>query len=464
MCGIFGIYNNNDSSEIINYVISNLSILQDRGKDGCGIGYNTICINDKNNKNIKIIKNNGLVKDCFQDFIEKNDRTHSCIGHVRYSTSGKSSKDKKIDFTKTTELQPLSGKNKQGDSIIIVHNGNIPIIKGDYDTEVLLQLILNSEENIETRLIWIMNNIPAAYCLLIIVNDVLYVMRDRYGIRPLSYGECNDCSGFCVSSESIALENCKNIKDVEPGTILRIDGSECSVLYKHHNAVNGLCAFEILYFMNPKSYININNNNIKIESIRQTLGETLAKKELLLNTNENLNDYIVVGVPNSGITYAKAYAKYLNIEYMQVVKMIDNCINGEDITFILINNEHRQEACKKKFKYDSENIKNKKLIIIDDTIVRGTVITNIIDSCKKCGAAEIHIRIPAPPIIEKCHLGIAIHSKEELIMNKRNVNKIKTKLGINSLMYLSIYDLEMFPKDSYMEYFGCGIAREIVSG
>ena len=456
MCGILGIYSKQKSSNNAKIIIRKLSLLQHRGKDGFGIGYNIT----ENNRHTKIVKHHGLVN--LNNEYNINNLTHSCIGHVRYSTSGKSKINNKLDYTKTNELQPLNGVNKQNELIIMVHNGNIPIIQGRFDSQVILNLILNSEENLETTLIWIMDNIPAAYCLLIIVNDILYVMRDRYGIRPLSYGESNET--ICVSSETCAIKDYKNIKDVEPGVILRIDETGCNILYKHSKPVNGLCAFELLYFMNPNSYININNNNIKIELIRQTLGETLAKKELLFNANENtdMNDYIVVGIPNSGLIYAKAYAQYVGIEYIQVIEKVDNCVNGEDRTFILINNEERQKACRKKFKYNVDGIKNKKLIIIDDTIVRGNVISNIIESCKNCGASEIHIRIPSPPILDKCQLGIAIHSKEELIMNNITVNEVKTKLGVNSLMYLSIDDLTMFPKDSYMEVFGCGIAPEIL--
>ena len=134
MCGIFGVYSNNANINNLNILINCLKLLQHRGKDGFGIGYTT-----HPNKYPKIIKNHGLVN----ELILNDDSTNTCIGHVRYSTSGKSSKDQKLDLTKTTELQPLSGKNKHDDSIIIVHNANIPIIKGHYDTQIILQLILN---------------------------------------------------------------------------------------------------------------------------------------------------------------------------------------------------------------------------------------------------------------------------------------------------------------------------------
>jgi len=444
MCGIFGIYSKDLSHQIIHDLINNLHLLQHRGKDGAGIGYN---VTRYRNKYMKMIKKYGLVKENLVINDINCDLTHACIGHVKYSTSGKSKKNNKLNSTEINELQPLIGENKNYDKIMIVHNGNIPNIEG-FDTQVLLDLILDSKENIETTLINIMNTIPVAYCLLIIVNDILYVMRDRFGIRPLSIGEYNGC--FYVSSETRALENCENIRDVDPGTVMRIDENGCKTIYEHPESVNGICALELLYFMNPRSIIT----GITIESIRINLGQTLAKKEQLIN-NKNSQEYIVVGIPNSGLIYAKAYAEYLLCSYAQLIEKNDSCSNGEDRTFILINDEERQNACRKKFKYDTANIKDKKLILVDDTIVRGNVIKTIVESCKKCGAAEIHIRIPAPPVIDRCQLGIAIHNKEELIMNNRTIDDVRDLLGINSLSYLSISDLTMFPKDSYMEFFGC---------
>lgn len=442
MCGIFAIYSNNSSYKIINNVIQQLSLLQHRGNDGYGIGYINL------NNNPTLIKNYGLVNNN-----DNNETTNCCIGHIKYSTSGHSIQTSTLDKNILDELQPLSKKNINGDTIIIVHNGNIPSIK-KFDTQFLLDMIINSKLNIEDTLINIMNKIPAAYCLLIIINGTLYVMRDRYGIRPLSIGEYED--SIHISSETIALNNCKNIKEIESGTIMRIDKTGTKIIYKHPDSMVGICAFELIYFMNPNSYIN----NISIESIRSELGITLAKKEQIIKSH---SDYIVIGIPNSGLISAKAYANYLALEYNQSIKKVNRCNNGEDRTFTLINNIEREKACKKKFMYNIDNINGKKIIIIDDTIVRGNIIKTIIDNCKSCGAEEIHIRIPAPPIIDKCQLGIAIHNKSELIMNNKSIDEVKNILDVNSLSYLSVDDLTMIPKDSYKEFFGCGIPAEITN-
>lgn len=443
MCGIFGLYSKNCSSANISAVIKGLELLQHRGKDGCGISY------IKENNQHQLFKTLGNVKEAFKNYKNK-DKTKICIGHCKYSTSGKSMSKNIKNADKINELQPLvSNKNKP---ISIVHNGNIPNIK-QHDTKFLLNILLRENQDFEQNLIYMMNNIPAAFCLLIITSNNLYVVRDRYGIRPLCVAEKNDC--FFISSETCALD-CENIREVLPGEILRINNNGLKTIYKYPKSINALCAFELFYFMNPKS--KIKNNSIG--NIRKNLGKKLANNEKLIKKE---SDYIVVGVPRSGIISAKAFAEHLSLQYIQLIQKVNDCTNGEDRTFILINNEARIKACKKKFKYSNKNIIGKKLIIIDDTIVRGNVIKTIIDSLKKCGATEIHLRIPSPPVIDICQLGIAIQNKEELIMYNRTINKVKNILKVDSLNYLSLKDLEMFPKYSYKQCFGGGIPKEIIS-
>ena len=446
MCGIFGIYSKTPNNDTILNVIECLKLLQHRGKDGCGIAYLT------SDLQLKLFKFLGKVKEGFKNY-NNEEAVYSCIGHVRYSTSGKAISNKILsDIEKKNELQPLIGKTKNNSKISIVHNGNIPNIK-QHDTQIILDMILENNTNIEKTLINIMNNIPAAYCLLIIVDTKLYVLRDRYGIRPLSLGYKDN--NIFISSETRALENCTKIREIKSGEILRIDENGVQTIYNHPNSVNGLCAFELIYFMNPKSYYN----GISVRSIRKILGETLAKKEKYIQKN---SEYIVIGIPSSGLIAAEAYANYLSLSYQQLIKKMENCNNGEDRTFILINNLERKKACKKKFKFEAEKIKNKKIILVDDTIVRGNVIQTVIESIKKCGALEIHIRIPAPPVVDRCQLGIAIQSKKELIINNRTVDQVGNVLGVNSIAYLNIDDLTMFPKNSYKECFGGGIPSEIV--
>ena len=446
MCGIFGIFSYIPNSGNINAVINGLKLLQHRGKDGSGIAYLTTDLK------LKLLKILGKVREGFMDYKNLED-TFICIGHVRYSTSGKTVNNSfSTDAEKKNELQPFIGKNKHNNLISIVHNGNIPNIK-QHDTQFILDIILNSNLSVEETLIGIMNTIPAAYSLLIVVDKTLYVMRDRYGIRPLCIGYKD--GKVYVSSETRPLDDCTDIREIQSGEILRINENGVKTIYIHPCSVNSLCAFELIYFMNPKSHIN----GQSVNSIRQRLGQALAKKEKIIPKN---SDYIVVGVPSSGLIAARAYADALNLQYQQLVKKVVNCVNGEDRTFILINNAERKKACRKKFKFDSEKIKDKKIILVDDTIVRGNVIQTVIESLEICGVKEVHIRIPAPPVVDRCQLGIAIQTKEELIMNNRTIGKVRDILGVLSLDYLTLDELTMFPKNAYKECFGGGIADEIV--
>lgn len=435
MCGIFGIYSSNSRLDIINNTVEGLKKLQHRGKDGSGICF------VKPDNNFKIYKDIGLVENVFKTF-NTQINTHLCIGHIRYSTSGNSSNNvvNKLD---TSELQPLSGININNKNIGIVHNGNIPNLD-THDTKFLLDKLLTTNISIEECLIEIMNTIKVSYCLLVMVDNILYIIRDRCGIRPLYYGFKNEL--VYVSSETCSLNGCINIREVNSGEILRIDNFGIHSVYKHPESINALCAFELIYFMNPNSIYN----KMKVSQIREQLGFSLAQKEDIII---NRNNYIVVGVPNSGICAAQAYAKFLNIEYKQIINTF-NSKNGVDRTFILINDEERQKACKKKFIFDRSSIKNKNIIIVDDTIVRGNVMKSIISNIKISGANEIHIRIPAPPVVDICQLGIAILNKNELLMNNTTINNVEKIFAVNSLKYLDLDDLSFFPKDSYKECFG----------
>ena len=494
MCGIFAIFNSTDNHDnhenqdnIINTIpdtIEGLKLLQHRGKDCCGIAYTQSNIN----RNIKEIKGKGLVSDVF---LSKNIKTinsinsiqsNICIGHVKYNTNNN---------TYNNFIQPLSSNNNNN-SISLAHNGNIPNII-TYDSQYLLDFILNNysnnsnnsnNSNIDDALIKLMNYFSVSYCLCIIFKDSLYVMRDRHGIRPLSlYIDSNSNSNLndskdkkdfvnhkkkslsglnrvYVSSETNAFKSIRdniknydyrdNIREVMPGEIIKINNDGIRLIYTHPAARYGLCAFELFYFMNPDSFIY----NNYVYDIRRLLGIKLAQKEKhILNKNKNKKRYLVTGVPQSGIISAQAYARYLSLDYFQIIEKNNNTNNGEDRTFILPNDTERIRACKKKFTYNKRLIKNRNIIIVDDTIVRGNVIKTIIDIFKQLGANEIHIRIPAPPVVNRCQLGIAIYNKNELLMNGKSIEAARFILGVNSLEFLETSELDMIPPESYKECF-----------
>ena len=434
MCGIVAIYSNSQTNK--NYVnIKNLLLkLQHRGKDGCGIGYYI-------NKEMRINKGKGKVNQVF-DNLYQNLTIKSCIGHVRYATSGESMSQ---NVVKINEVQPLS--SNKGD-FLLAHNGNIPSIKV-HDSGYIINFLENQEGNFVQKLIKLMNTIPASYSIVILTNDnKIYALRDRYGIRPLCVGYVNN--NYYISSESSSFQNKKKIRDVYPGEIIKIGKNGIESLYIHPEAQLSLCSFELIYFMNEYSV----TDNYHVGNTRRKLGNILAQKETLKD-----KDYMLVGVPKTGICSAISYALELNLEYKQVIKK--NKL--KDRTFIIIDNETRIKECNEKFYYDKENIKDKKIIVVDDSIVRGNIIKAIIINLKLAGAKEIHVRIPAPPVIDICQLGIAIKTKEELIMHNKTEKEVCKEINADSLKYLSLDDLNFFPEKSYNECFGGGIDSKIVN-
>ena len=356
---------------------------------------------------------------------------------------------------------------------------------------ILFLKSLSNIDNIDDVLIKLMNYFSVSYCMCIIYKDSLYVMRDRYGIRPLSiyiddnnsYSNLNDpkdkkdfvnhkkknLSGLnrvYVSSETNAFKSIRyniknydyreNIREVMPGEIMKINNEGVKVIYTHPDARYGLCAFELFYFMNPDSFIY----NNYVSDLRCLLGIKLAQKDKHTSILKKFNNfknknkrYLVTGVPQSGIISAQAYARFLSLDYFQLIEKNNNTNNGEDRTFILPNDSERIRACKKKFTYNKKLIKNRNIIIVDDTIVRGNVIKTIINIFKQLGANEIHIRIPAPPVVNRCQLGIAIYNKNELLMNGKSIEAARFILGVNSLEFLEISELDMIPPESYKECF-----------
>jgi len=425
MCGIVGIYNF-DKKDIIDDLLKMMSKLQHRGKDSYGITIKEL------NGELKSYRKSGMVDGVYEG-INKN--IVSCVGHLKYRTSNMSQ-------TLVENIQPIAN-----DNISVSHNGNIPNIKG-FDTQYIFDIITKYNGSFKNALINLIKSIPAAYSIVIQKDDSIYLLKDMYGIRPLSYGFKGN--NIYISSETIGLEGCNNIEEIESGQIIEIDKKGVREIYRHQGAIDNICAFEFIYFMNPNSFYK----NILIKDVRENLVERLVKKEIIPFSKE----YIVVGVPNSGIVYGEKYSRLLSLKYDQLIMK-----NTDERTFISSNKKEIQKTCHKKFKYNKEKINGKRIILLDDTIVRGNVMKYICDSLRECGAKEIHIRIPSPPVIDICQLGIPINTKEELIMFNRDEEDVCSLLGVDSLIYLEKGDLEVIPFNTYHECFGGGIKEEISS-
>ena len=474
MCGIIGIVDNIVISK--ERFINLLKKIQHRGQESYGFSYirNVSCdqysiITEKFNGKI----NNSEVTDFYSKMI---------IGHCRYSTSGKS---KKIEYqydiqseVLLNETQPISGKNILGE-FKLIHNGNIPNIEtadSISDSHMLVKYIeeyqinqnldINNDDNHNEKVkreIWceilssLLNNFDKAYCLVIMTNNELYIVRDRCGVRPLCIGY-NE-SGWCVASESSAFSDKYNfIRDVEPGEIIRMNynGIKTIYNYKHNLTKNNVtsnvtsdklsnfkgesrCLFEYIYFLSENSYAD----NHQVSKLRYSFGCLLAQQDI--EKGSVISDVLVVGSPSTGIPSGKGYADTLGLQYRQVLKKNVNI--GR--TFILENNKKRDNACKKKYYLDVELIKNRKILIVDDSLVRGTTITNLIKIFRDAGALEVHIRIAAPPIKEPCYYCIDIPTKEELIANNHKIEEISSVIGADSLFYIKMDKIKELMKEDF---------------
>jgi amidophosphoribosyltransferase len=437
MCGIFGMYSFNIIT--LEDVLLNLKQIQHRGRDSHGVAYVK-----SNSSTIQLYKKKGLVDENINQDLNTN--FNYAIGHVRYGTS--STKNYSLK-----EAQPLVELESK---IALVHNGNIPNIK-IHDSRYLLDLIMTqlkmNGENIVLSLIYLMNYIPAAFSLMVMYGNKIYVVRDKFGIRPLYY--CVTDKYCMVCSETMSFPKDLTYGEVNPGEILEVSETGIVPIYQHSESQNSLCAFELLYFMSPENMYGETN----VYSLRKCLGNQLAKDDKMvvqMNT-------IVVGVPTSGIAYGKGFANELYLPYVQVITKNNTSHFGADRTFILKNNDERNKACREKFKYDEDSIRGKNIIVVDDTIVRGNVIKNIILRLKSCGAREIHVRIPSPPVIDICQLGIDIKTREELLMYNYSISEATEYLEVDSLRFLVLDDLELlgFPQKCYAHCFGKQMPDEI---
>lgn len=415
MCGILCITGNNNIS--LDTFLDYLKYLQGRGQDSFGYAY----IKDSD----IVVKNiDGLIKN-YKNY--DNIKSYTFLGHTKYITSGP--KDNTIH-------QPIKGKCKFGE-FVMIFNGNIPIhlYNEKYvrtfqtDTELIKSYLEEKSElfdNIEDVLIEFLNTFKRAYSLILYIDDTIYLLRDIYGVRPLMYSISK--YGCHIASEIDSTYTYSKIQDIDAGTLTKIKNLKLEIIYKYKGKEQnqGNCLFEYIYYMNQSN----SWNNINVESIRNTFGTYLAKNE---NSKiiENKENYVVIGIPNSGIRNAKQYAKTLDITYSQLIT------KNKDVnrTFILKNDYIRKTIANKKYIFDAA-LKNKNVIIVDDSIVRGITMSVLIKNLKEYGVNEIHIRIASPKIKYECYYGIDIPTKEELFVNKYN-----EQLDCDSLLFL---DLDKF--------------------
>lgn len=424
MCGVTGVYHPDPklSPRLAYYALFSL---QHRGQESAGIAsyHNTL----------KCKRGMGLVTEVFNDEDFNTLSGNSVVGHVRYSTTG---------LSKEENAQPFVVQSKAG-SIAVAHNGNLVnyvqlrnelenegrVFTTDSDTEVIAQLLskfLLKTGDIVDSLTRLNNILLGSYTLTLMVNDVIVGYRDPIGFKPLCVGEIDD--GFIICSESCAIDAVggKFLRDVDPGEAVILKDGDIEFIKIAESKRKAACIFEYIYFARPDSIID----GVSVYDARTEMGKILAKE------SPADADY-VSAVPDSGITAAIGYAEQSKLPYME--SLIKNRYVGR--TFIMPVQSLREISVRLKVNVVRGNVRDKRIVLVDDSIVRGTTSGRIIEMIKNAGAREVHMRVGSPPIIAPCYFGIDMKTREELIAANYTLEEIEKLLGADSLAYLSINGL-----------------------
>lgn len=429
-CGIFGIYSDMD---LDTFSLSQFGLfaLQHRGQEACGISV-------MNKGRIFNIKDEGLVLDVYKNIREPETfMGNSAIGHTRYTTAGDK---KKYNF------QPFFAKNEYDQIILsIAHNGNLTnavdlkreleaegvVFKATSDSEVILRLIQkNLDLGLRGAIKATMEKIEGAYSVVGMTRNKFFAFRDFNGIRPLVLGAI-DQNTFVAASESVALDavGAQYVRDILPGEIVYTSENEQglkSFLVKE-NCQRRICAFEYIYFARPDSTLE----GINVHEIREKSGEKIWQQS-------PVDADIVIGVPDSGVPAAIGFSKASGIPFRPV--LIKNRYIGR--SFIVPTQEMRERIVNLKLNPIISEIRGKRVVIIDDSIVRGTTSKRLVKIMKDAGAKEIHFRSVSPPIIAPCYLGIDTPSKTDLISANMTAPELRDYLGVDSLEFLSMDNLK----------------------
>jgi len=423
MCAIVGVFGTKDASRVAYYALFSM---QHRGQESSGIS-------SADGTRIRLIKDRGLVTDVFDESKLDLLKGDCAIGHNRYSTAGNDS---------ILDAQPVFARYKLGE-ISVAHNGNLinknevrselidkgAIFQTGMDTENIVHLVAKSQKNkLKARIKDMLTKIEGAYCLAIQSRSKMFVVRDRFGIRPLSLGRLAD-GGWIVASETCAFDlvGAEFIRDVEPGEMLIFEEGKEPKSEKIFEPDYHPCAFEYIYFARPDSIIDGKTvYNTRLEMGRQLAIETPADIDLVLP------------VPDSGVAAARGFAEGLGVPFeMGIVR---NHYVGR--TFIEPTQEIRELKVKLKLSPIKELIAGKRVAIVDDSLVRGTTSKQIVKMLKEAGAVEVHMRIAAPEIKYPCRYGIDTPTKKELISTKNTPEEIAQKMNAESLGFLSIEGLK----------------------
>ena len=429
-CGVFGVISA-EPADVASVVYYGLYALQHRGQESCGIVVNDDGLFSSH-------KDLGLVSEVFHsEVLSRFPKGTMAVGHVRYGTTG---------GTNRTNCQPIEVNHQKG-RMALAHNGNLSnaaklrnelelsgaIFHTTSDTETIAYIVTRERlklPSIEDALSSAMNVLDGAYSLVLMSPQKLICARDPHGFRPLCYGKTQE-GMYVIASESCALKavGAEFIRDVEPGEII-VFGKNGIVSRKEHcnSKKKKLCVFEYIYFARPDSEID----GVSVHLSRIEAGKILAREH-------PADADVVVGVPDSGLDAALGFSRQSGIPYG--IGLIKNKYIGR--TFISPGQSTRLDQVKIKLSAVEESVKGKKVVLVDDSIVRGTTCGRIVTLLREAGAKEIHMRISSPPFLNPCYYGTDIDSRENLIACKHSVEEIAAIIGADTLGYLPVSQLSL---------------------
>ena len=436
-CGVFGVITRS-GEDVVPMTYRALYALQHRGQESCGIAVNDDGV-------ITGYKDVGLVNEVFtEDVMRKLPAGQMAIGHCRYGTTGGRTRE---------NAQPIVIRHIKG-GMALAHNGNLTnaselrtqlelngaIFSSTSDSEVISYVITRERlrtGSIEEAVCSAMDSLKGAYSLAVMSPRKLIAARDPFGFRPLCIGELED--GWAVASESCALDSigAKFLRDVEPGEIVTItrDGIESD--RSHCGGKSAECVFEFIYFARPDSVID----GSCVHTARQRAGAFLALEH-------PVQADVVIGVPDSGLDAALGYARQSGIPYG--VGFVKNKYIGR--TFIQPGQAHRENAVRIKLNVIASTVRDKRVILVDDSIVRGTTIARIVELLREAGAREVHVRLSAPPFLYPCYFGTDIDSRDNLIAAQHSIEEIRDIIGVDSIGYLSCENVHKLADNAKLNF------------
>ena len=441
-CGVFGIYRREPEQDVVAAAYYGLYALQHRGQESCGMAVNDDGL---------IIKRRdlGLVNEVFtQQVLDGMPRGNMCIGHVRYATTGTPVR---------ANAQPFVIRHIKG-NMALAHNGNLTnsaelrreyelaggIFHSTSDTEVIAYAITRERltaPSIETAVERAMDKLSGAYSLVVMSPRKLIAVRDPQGFHPLCIGKLGESDIIASESCAITAAGGQIVRDVEPGEVVVFDEDGCRSLRSHCGQKSGLCVFEYVYFARPDSVLD----GASVHKARRNAGALLAKEH-------PIDADVVIGVPDSGLDAALGYSQASGIPYG--IGLLKNKYIGR--TFIQPNQKLRENTVRIKLNPISDTVAGKRVVLVDDSIVRGTTSRQIVQLLREAGAAEVHFLSSAPMFLYPCYFGTDIDSRDKLIAANHTISEMEEMLGVDSLGFLSVEGVRQIAEGCRLDFcVGC---------